>query len=177
MEFFVGNLIVAGLSDWGCVLIPTGLPAELIPQMFVPCLTTKVIIPALCRVVNCFQKIFPEKWKKQNKTPHRTVSHSVREHFLPRANVRRAALPPYRSGRFLRIQGFDLFKGQLWIFCNLFIRHSICEHLQSTLDSFILTHFFHCSAHNSRFFYQAGFLESKDFTSSTVNPENKAISS
>ena len=35
MEFFVGNLIVAGLSDWGCVLIPTGLPAELNPQMFV----------------------------------------------------------------------------------------------------------------------------------------------
>ena len=34
MEFFVGNLIVAGLSDWGCVLIPTGLPAELNPQMF-----------------------------------------------------------------------------------------------------------------------------------------------
>jgi hypothetical protein len=24
--------IVAGLSDWGCVLIPTGLPAELIPH-------------------------------------------------------------------------------------------------------------------------------------------------
>ena len=35
MEFFVGNLIVAGLSDWGCVLIPTGLPAELIPHMLV----------------------------------------------------------------------------------------------------------------------------------------------
>ena len=35
MEFFVGNLIVAGLSDWGCVLIPTGLPAELNPQMFI----------------------------------------------------------------------------------------------------------------------------------------------
>ena len=34
MEFFVGNLIVAGLSDWGCVLIPTGLPAELIPHNF-----------------------------------------------------------------------------------------------------------------------------------------------
>jgi hypothetical protein len=32
MEFFVGNLIVAGLSDWGCVLKPTGLPAELIPH-------------------------------------------------------------------------------------------------------------------------------------------------
>jgi hypothetical protein len=54
MEFFVGNLIVAGLSDWGCVLIPTALPAELIPQMFVPCLTTGVIIPALCRIVNSF---------------------------------------------------------------------------------------------------------------------------
>lgn len=35
MEFFVGNLIVAGLSDWGCVLIPTGLPAELIPHKLV----------------------------------------------------------------------------------------------------------------------------------------------
>ena len=34
MEFFVRNLIVAGLSDWGCVLIPTGLPAELIPHNF-----------------------------------------------------------------------------------------------------------------------------------------------
>ena len=34
MEFFVGNLIVAGLSDWGCVLILTGLPAELIPHNF-----------------------------------------------------------------------------------------------------------------------------------------------
>ena len=34
MEFFVRNLIVAGLSDWGCVLIPTGLPAELIPHDF-----------------------------------------------------------------------------------------------------------------------------------------------
>ena len=27
-------MIVAGLSDWGCVLIPTGLPAELIPHNF-----------------------------------------------------------------------------------------------------------------------------------------------
>ena len=35
MEFFVRNLIVAGLSDWGCVLIPTGLPAELIPHKLV----------------------------------------------------------------------------------------------------------------------------------------------
>ena len=101
MEFFVGNLIVAGLSDWGCVLIPTGLPAELIPhnfpevetsgkemlkqetfyevqswgcvsalpglpaelipQMFVPCLTTGVIIPALCRIVNSFFGIFCKK--------------------------------------------------------------------------------------------------------------------
>ena len=34
MEFFVGNLIVAGLSDWGCVLIPTGLPSELHPHGF-----------------------------------------------------------------------------------------------------------------------------------------------
>ena len=35
MEFFVGNLIVAGLSNWGCVLILTGLPAELIPHKLV----------------------------------------------------------------------------------------------------------------------------------------------
>ena len=101
MEFFVGNLIVAGLSDWGCVLIPTGLPAELIPhnfpevetsgkemlkqetfyevqswgcvsallglpaelipQMVVPCLTTGVIIPALCRIVNSFSGFFVKK--------------------------------------------------------------------------------------------------------------------
>ena len=106
MEFFVGNLNVAELSDWGCVLIPTGLPAELIPhnfpevetsgkeilkqetfyevqswgcvsallglpaelipQMFVPCLTTGVIIPALCRIVNRFREIFSRNFKKQN---------------------------------------------------------------------------------------------------------------
>ena len=58
---FCWELIVAGLSDWGCVLIPTGLPAELIPQMFVPCLTTGVIIPALCRIVNSFFGIFCKK--------------------------------------------------------------------------------------------------------------------
>ena len=45
-----------------------------------------------------------------------------------------------------------LFKGQLWILCNLFIWHSICQHFQSTLDvplpnSFI-SHFFHSSAHS-----------------------------
>ena len=42
-------------------MIPTGLPAELIPQMFVPCLTTGVIIPALCRIVNSFFGIFCKK--------------------------------------------------------------------------------------------------------------------
>ena len=73
MEFFVGNLIVAGLSDWGCVLIPTGLPAELIPQMFVPCLTTGVIIPALCRIVNHFRKIFPRKLKKAKQNPAQNI--------------------------------------------------------------------------------------------------------
>ena len=102
MEFCVRNLIVAGLSDWGCVLIPTGLPAELIPhnfpevetsgkemlkqetfyevqswgcvsallglpaelipQMFVPCLTTGVIIPALCRIVNSFSGFSAKKF-------------------------------------------------------------------------------------------------------------------
>ena len=31
---FCWELIVAGPSDWGCVLIPTGLPAELIPHNF-----------------------------------------------------------------------------------------------------------------------------------------------
>ena len=73
MEFFVGNLIVAGLSDWGCVLIPTGLPAELIPQMFVPCLTTGVIIPALSRIVNHFRKIFPRKLKKAKQNPAQNI--------------------------------------------------------------------------------------------------------
>ena len=52
------------------------------------------------------------------------------------------------SGRFLAGKFFDFFNRQFRILCYLFIRHSICEHLQSTLDSFILTHFFHCSAHS-----------------------------
>ena len=73
MEFFVGNLIVAGLSDWGCVLIPTGLPAELIPQMSVPCLTTGVIIPAIPRIVNHFRKIFPRKLKKAKQNPAQNI--------------------------------------------------------------------------------------------------------
>ena len=51
---------------WGCVSALLGLPAELIPQMFVPCLTTGVIIPALCRIVNRFRKIFSRNFKKQN---------------------------------------------------------------------------------------------------------------
>ena len=42
-------------------VLKTGLPAELIPQMFVPCLTTGVIIPALCRIVNSFFGIFCKK--------------------------------------------------------------------------------------------------------------------
>ncbi len=46
---------------WGCVSALLGLPAELIPQMFVPCLTTGVIIPALCRIVNSFFGIFCKK--------------------------------------------------------------------------------------------------------------------
>ena len=65
MEFFVGNLIVAGLSDWGCVLIPTGLPAELIPHaglsFGVVLLTTCVIIPAQREIVNSFFGIFCKK--------------------------------------------------------------------------------------------------------------------
>ena len=64
---------------WGCVSALLVLPAELIPQMFVPCLTTEIIIPALCRIVNHFGKIFPKKLKKaKQKPPHRTVFHSVR---------------------------------------------------------------------------------------------------
>ena len=87
---FCWELIVAGPSDWGCVLIPTGLPAELIPQMFVPCLTTGVIIPALCRIVNHFRKIFPRKLKKSKiKPPHRTFSPSVQERFLRHAGAGR----------------------------------------------------------------------------------------
>ena len=106
-------MIVAGPSDWGCVLIPTGLPAELIPhnfpevetsgkemlkqetfyevqswgcvsallglpaelipQMSVPCLTTGIIIPALCRIVNHFRKIFPRKLKKAKQNPAQNI--------------------------------------------------------------------------------------------------------
>ena len=51
---------------WGCVSALLGLPAELIPQMFVPCLTTGVIIPAIPRIVNRFRKIFSRNFKKQN---------------------------------------------------------------------------------------------------------------
>ena len=47
---------------WGCVSALLGLPAELIPQMFVPCLTTEFIIPAISRIVNHFRKIFPIKF-------------------------------------------------------------------------------------------------------------------
>ena len=54
------------VQSWGCVSALLGLPAELIPQMFVPCLTTGVIIPALCRIVNHFRKIFSRNFKKQN---------------------------------------------------------------------------------------------------------------
>ena len=58
------------VQSWGCVSALLGLPAELIPQMFVPCLTTRVIIPALCRIVNRFGKIFSKKLKKvKNNTP------------------------------------------------------------------------------------------------------------
>ena len=42
-------------------MIPTGLPAELIPQMFMPCLTTGVIIPVLCRIVNSFSGFSAKK--------------------------------------------------------------------------------------------------------------------
>ena len=47
---------------WGCVSALLVLPAELIPQMFVPCLTTEFIIPAISRIVNHFRKIFPIKF-------------------------------------------------------------------------------------------------------------------
>ena len=57
------------VQSWGCVSALLGLPAELIPQMFVPCLTTGVIIPALCRIVNRFRKIFPRKLKKAKQNP------------------------------------------------------------------------------------------------------------
>ena len=49
------------IVSWGCVTECLGLPAELIPQMFVPCLTTGVIIPALCQIVNSFFGIFCKK--------------------------------------------------------------------------------------------------------------------
>ena len=55
---------------WGCVSALLALPAELIPQMSAPCLTTEIIIPALCRIVNRFRKIFSKKLKKvKNNTP------------------------------------------------------------------------------------------------------------
>jgi len=44
------------VQSWGCVSALLGLPAELIPQMFVPCLTTCFIISAHPGVVNCFLK-------------------------------------------------------------------------------------------------------------------------
>ena len=50
------------VQSWGCVSALLGLPAELIPQMFVPCLTTGVIIPALCRIVNSFSGFFAKKF-------------------------------------------------------------------------------------------------------------------
>ena len=50
------------VASWGCVTEYLGLPAELIPQMFVPCLTTGVIIPALCRIVNSFSGFFAKKF-------------------------------------------------------------------------------------------------------------------
>ena len=57
------------VQSWGCVSALLGLPAELIPQMSVPYLTTGVIIPALCRIVNHFRKIFPRKLKKAKQNP------------------------------------------------------------------------------------------------------------
>ena len=35
------------------------------------------------------------------------------------------------SGRLLRVQGFNFFKGQFRILGHLFIRHSICEHAKA----------------------------------------------
>ena len=61
------------VQSWGCVSALLGLPAELIPQMFVPCLTTGVIIPALCRIVNHFRKIFPRKLKKAKQNPAQNI--------------------------------------------------------------------------------------------------------
>ena len=41
--------------------------------MSVPCLTTGVIIPALCRIVNHFRKIFPRKLKKAKQNPAQNI--------------------------------------------------------------------------------------------------------
>ena len=57
---------IPGSNRWPLACHASALPAELIPQMFVPCLTTGVIIPALCRIVNRFRKIFFINFKKQN---------------------------------------------------------------------------------------------------------------
>ena len=61
------------VQSWGCVSALLGLPAELIPQMSVPCLTTGVIIPALSRIVNHFRKIFPRKLKKAKQNPAQNI--------------------------------------------------------------------------------------------------------
>ena len=61
------------VASWGCVTECLGLPAELIPQMFLPCLTTGVIIPAIPRIVNYFRKIFPRKLKKAKQNPAQNI--------------------------------------------------------------------------------------------------------
>ena len=60
---------------WGCVSTLLGLPAELIPQMFVTCLTTGIIIPVISRIVNRFRKIFSRKLKKAK--PPRTERYHI----------------------------------------------------------------------------------------------------
>ena len=64
---------IPGSNRWPLACHASALPAELIPQMFVPCLTTGTIIPAIPRIVNHFRKIFPRKLKKAKQNPAQNI--------------------------------------------------------------------------------------------------------
>ena len=96
MEFFVGNLIVAGLSDWGCVLIPTGLPAELIPHIFSLCPATCVIIPAAPPFVNLFCKVFFSKLDRAGTSTGHSPLHAKQR--IPQAGSARRMRCYFCSG-------------------------------------------------------------------------------
>ena len=64
---------IPGSNRWPLACHASALPAELIPQMFVPCLTTEIIIPAIPRIVNHFRRIFPRKLKKAKQNPAQNI--------------------------------------------------------------------------------------------------------